>query len=71
MAEQRFRRAYRDGAKQGLGCCDSSKGSRPRYAETCGRRGLFLSFSSEHDWVDFCGAVESETVVQKDAWIAE
>jgi hypothetical protein len=44
MAEQRFRRAYRDRAKQGLGCCDSSKGSRHVMLKHAGDVDYFYRF---------------------------
>jgi hypothetical protein len=40
-----------------LGCCYTSKGSRPRYSRTSRRRGLLLPFSSEHDGADYGDAV--------------
>ena len=58
MGEQRLCRAHGDGTKQGLGCGDTGKGSRPRYAGPSGRRRLFLPVSSVDDGADFSDAVE-------------
>src|SRR5271169_5203115 len=54
--KQRLRCAYRDGAKQRLGCRHPSEGDRKGRSPTRGRHRLFLPISSEYDRPDFGGA---------------